>query len=410
MVLKGHGPVAAILTFLCLLAYAPSLTIPLIEDDYPNLYEAQRYGSIAGLPELVASPIARMRATSYWSMYPLYRRFLLWAPAYHLFSLVLHVLNTLLVYAIGLRWQRLRGAAVWAAGFFAIHEGHQEAVMWFSAINELWMFFFGAASLLCWLEARERQRTLWYVASVLLFAFAVVSKEAAVIFLPLFLLVSPRKPLWAVWPYTLIAAAAVAGIYFSRTNSFRFSDGSFSLHASFWITWPRGIFRLFWIWGIPAAIVLWYSRNRSALWVIEWMALGLVPYIFLTYSTAIPSRQTYLASAGLAWLVGLAMAQLWRQHRRWVAAIVAVVLLHNVGILWLRKRAQFLARAEPTERLIALARQTSGPIWIQCFPRPTYIAQEALHLGAGRDPNTMIWTAAEARERKPAAVFCTPDR
>ena len=43
--------------------------------------------------------------------------------------------------------------------------------------------------------------------------------------------------------------------------------------------------------------------NRPAV-ALVWMGLALVPYSFLTYSTQIPSRQTYLASAGLALLAG----------------------------------------------------------------------------------------------------------
>ena len=39
-----------------------------------------------------------------------------------------------------------------------MYEGHQEAVMWFSAINELLMFGFGMASLWCWMTARQARR------------------------------------------------------------------------------------------------------------------------------------------------------------------------------------------------------------------------------------------------------------
>ncbi len=113
------------------------------------------------------------------------------------------------------------------------------------------------------------------------------------------------------------------------------------------------------------------------------------PYSFLLYSTRIPSRQTYLASAGLAMLVGL-VASYWQEHaggRRGVLAVVAaVVLVHNVGYLWTKKRSQFLERAAPTEQLIALARQTPGPIWVRCFPRNHFIAEAAAHLGAGYAP------------------------
>jgi hypothetical protein len=89
--------------------------------------------------------------------------------------------------------------------------------------------------------------------------------------------------------------------------------------------------------------------------------------------------------------------------------VAAVVLLHNVGYIWIKKRHQFLERAAPTEQLIAFARRTPGPIWIQCFPRNHYIVEEAVHLGGGHSAADVIWDEAEAKRRQ-AAVFCYRER
>ena len=132
--------------------------------------------------------------------------------------------------------------------------------------------------------------------------------------------------------------------------------------------------------------------------------MALIPYSFLTYSTAIPSRQTYVATVGLCILFGLAVDTFTR--RDVVMAMVAAMLVHNVGILWVKKRAQFVARAEPTERLIKMARESGGPIWVQCFPRTDWIAKEAVHLATGRPETDLVWSADEARERGATAVFC----
>jgi hypothetical protein len=94
---------------------------------------------------------------------------------------------------------------------------------------------------------------------------------------------------------------------------------------------------------------------------------------------------------------------------RLAAAAAAVALLANVGYLWTRKRSQFLERAEPTEQLIALARRTTGPIWVRCFPRNNYIAQTAVQLGAGRSPSILVWSEAEAA-RLGATEFCYRER
>ena len=404
-----HRLALALLALAAALAYAPTLTIPLIEDDYPNLLLAQQLGPPAEVVVLFHNPVFRLRATSLWIMFLLWRAVRLAPLVYRLTSLLLHIANTWLLYGVCLAWPRMRGAAFWAAMFFAVAEGHQEAVMWFSAVNELLQFLFGMGALWCWLH--DRGWKTW-IAGPVLFALALLSKESAVVFLPLFLLADFGRP-WRLLPYLALAAVAVASVVASRDISFRFSDGSFSLHAPFWITWPTSFARLLWIWGFVAfGAILVAGRDRvlrnSALIAMVWIGISLAPYSFLTYSIRIPSRQTYLASAGLAMLVGLAATH-WQvragARRRAIAAVAAVVLLHNMGYLWTKKRHQFVERAEPTEELIAFAKRTPGPIWMQCFPRNHYIAEEAAHLGAGHDPSDLIWDEAEGK-RRGAAAFC----
>jgi hypothetical protein len=394
----------AALALLCLLAYAPLLRLPLIEDDYPSLAQAQTLGGPSQLADLARNAVFRVRATSVWSMYWLWQAFHLKPVAYHAFSLALHVLNTWLVFAIVAAWTRSRATAFWAAAFFAVQEGHQEAVMWFTAINELWMFLFGAAAL--WWGIQRGHR----IAGPILFFLALISKESAIIFLPLYWLVEPN---WRrLVPYAAIGAVVTGSIFLFRDSSFRFSDGSFSLHAPFWLTWPRGVGRVLWIWGWIAALIVWWrgdaGQRRLALLAALWIAVALIPYIFLTYSTAIPSRQTYLATVGLCLLFGLAVSTFRRREA--VALVVGAMLVHNVAYLWTKKRAQFAQRAQPTERLIRMAKETDGPIWVRCFPRTDWIAKEAVHLGAGKPDSILVWSADEARARDAAAVFCYQEK
>jgi hypothetical protein len=104
---------------------------------------------------------------------------------------------------------------------------------------------------------------------------------------------------------------------------------------------------------------------------------------------------------GLALLFGLAVAQMPR--RSWIAAMIALMLIHNVAYSWIKKRGQFLERAAPTEELIALARRTDGLIRVRCFPRAMSIAEEAVRLAIA-PPEKVLWS--EASEHPPAADFC----
>jgi hypothetical protein len=152
---------------------------------------------------------------------------------------------------------------------------------------------------------------------------------------------------------------------------------------------------------------------RSAIFVsFIWMGIGFIPYMFVDYMHRIPSRHTYLASAGLGWLMGatiVVMKERYAKNYKWAPPVILLLILsHNVGYLWTKKRRQFLERAQPTERLIALARGVDGPIFVKCFPpnMAQIHAEAALELILNKPADTLIWSEEEARKRPPAAVFC----
>ncbi len=409
--MKLRGQIG-VLIFLCVLAYARSLGLPLLEDDYPNITGARTWGTLAGFSTLMHTGLIVLRSTGYWLTALVWSAMGFQPVAYRAVSLLLHIANALLIFALCRSLPNWRPVAFWAAAFFAVHEGHQEAVMWVSANNELLMLLFGLAALWCWMRQ-------WRVLSLLLFALALLSKESAVILLPMFLLVMPvtewRRSIRRLVPFALLALGAVAIVISTRTYSFRFNDGSFSLHSPFWITWPRSYGRLLWVWGWAALLWLFVRRNkfggsRVVVQALLWMGLGLIPYSFLTYSTAIPSRQTYLASFGLALLVGLALADLASVSRQWVAVVLVAMLLNNVGYLWTKKQQQFAERAAPTEQLLELVKRTKGLVKIQCFPQPQIVADEAVRVALGREPETALYetlkTQGQTHLQEPAAVFC----
>lgn len=410
----------AALALLCILAYLPSLSLPLLEDDYANIWAAQHYGSLHEAPLLFHDGIARVRATVYWTLYLVWHFFGFAPYAFRVSSLILHIADTWLVYFLALAWPRFRAAAIWAAGFFAIHEGHQEAIMWLSGNSEVLQWFFGGASLLCWMRAADLPRREWFlrVLSVVLFALALLSKESAYIFLPLYAVVTPmkdwRKRAAQLLPYLILAVIAMTSVALTRSQSFRFTDGSFSLHAPVWLTLPRNFFRVLWIWGVISAAFLLLAKAAKTTWTsalvaLAWVAIGLVPYSFLTYSKEIPSRQLYLASIGLSLLFGLAMVHLREvSHGNpvLISGVVLVVLAHNLGYIWIKKQHQFLLRAEPTQELIDVARRTDGPILVECFPRHPSIAEAAIFVALNRVPSNLVFSKDQLYGREPAAVFC----
>src|SRR5262249_29547718 len=179
---------------------------------------------------------------------------------------------------------------------------HSEAVMWFSAWNELLMFFFGFISFIFWLVFLERESAglRWLALSFFFFLPALLSKESAVIFvalfaLPLFFPPDQRRcrpaclPRWLranpirgrhaglplrytrlrrapyLLPHILVCVPYVAAIFMTRSHSFRFHDRSFVLSAPFWVTWTNSYGRMLWFWGLSATIsmFLWSRSSRN---------------------------------------------------------------------------------------------------------------------------------------------------
>ncbi|MBI2820366.1 MAG: hypothetical protein HYX73_10335 [Acidobacteria bacterium] len=253
-----------------------------------------------------------------------------------------HVVNTWLVYALGswkvIRWQ----VSAVAAGFFAICEAHQEAIMWYSASNELLLFFFAVLTVLFWVWfLQDSRKFYWYLASLSCFLLALFSKESAVVVVPLLLLpllsfpIEYRRLLLLI-PFVALALGDAGLIFASRADSFRFTDGSFSLHAPFWVTLPMSLARLLWPWGLLAlvAVLLCRVKEYGRLQLISalWMGIALLPYSFLSYMLHVPSRQTYLASLGLAWIVGTGFLALRTtvgpSHRMAVLAVACIIIIY----------------------------------------------------------------------------------
>ena len=116
---------------------------------------------------------------------------------FHAFNLAVHLVNTMLVYALAQRLSERHGldagrdarvAAVVAALLFGLHPAHTEAVTYISGRSSSLMTAFYLGGLLAYAAGSARGRGwLLYGVSPALFAMAIATKEAAVSF-PLALL------------------------------------------------------------------------------------------------------------------------------------------------------------------------------------------------------------------------------
>jgi hypothetical protein len=404
---------------LSILAYAPMLGLPFIADDYVQIGLARDYGPVSGWSALMADPLYRSRATSLVLTYWLERAAGLNPVYYHLAGLALHVLNGLLVFALG-GWKPVGWpVAALAAGFFAVSQRHSEAVVWFAALPELLVFACVLGGLLCWLGWLRAGGRVAYAAALVLFAAALLSKESGVALIPLAALAvaadpeSRWKKLWGVAPMAALGCVYFALIYAARAGHLHFGDGTFSLDAPFLRVLVVSGSNLLWLWGVPAlAALLWLAPQhlRRVAWLGgAWILATLAPYSFLTYMTRVPSRHAYLASAGLALMVGAGLTTVARRFpaRRWIApALAAAMILEEAGYLWLVKKEHYTLRAQPTEMLLERARLSPGPLYANCFPYSPWVAEYTLRVHGFDTSQVRLAADPEAAAQPDAADYC----
>ena len=332
------------------LAYASALNNGFIADDFVIL---------ARLDVLKTDPLyllrvapENFRATSYIVFGALKTAF---GPDYHafyVFNILLHGMNVLLFRRLVRAITDNEALALLAATLFAVFQAPQEAVTWLAAMNETLLAFFILISLICWTRGRYGWALAAYVA-------ALFSKESAPVLLIIipFLEIERGKPAFSRrYAWLLLPTAVFAGIFFYTLRAnFMIEHGTYAFGSHALLVWLNSLHRLVWPWGYVLIPMLWmvngkWPKPATIARAVAWIAALLVPYIFVTYTNAIPSRQLYLASAGFATLMAAGILKL--KSRSLQTAFIASFVVFNVGYLWVRKDAQMEERAAPTTALI----------------------------------------------------------
>ena len=281
---------------------------------------------------------------------------------YHLLNVVLHAINTLLVWRVAGRVLQRPVDGLLVALLFAIEPAHPDAVTWISGRTELLAAMFYLAAVLAHLRERTWLAGLW-------FALALLSKESALSFpLVAFLLdaLLPARPRWRPTALAVYAAECVAYAtlrWYATTFPFagllvwpalrsgnalavvqivghRLAQAARMLWAPRLLDGPHAV-----VVAVAVGVVcLWVTRRptprRATLLAMAWIAATLLPFVGLWIFQA---RYVYLASIGLAMLLVHTLRVAWDTVRwpRWGRPVLAAagvalcagwtvaVLLHN---------------------------------------------------------------------------------
>ena len=360
-----------LLALLCVAAYLPALNNGFIADDYVLLEYSDRLANDFFF--LFNFPPLNFRLTSVALYHALKSSFGYRAEFFYAFNILLHLANAVfLSKLIELMTGDPRVSRL-AAVFFAVFQAPQEAVMWLTAMGETLQGLFVLLTLIMWIKRR-------YGLSALFYFFALFSKESALlvlVFVP-FVQWHQRKKLFPAACGALLIPSLVFGAAFLYT----WSTNHLIQKDVYGVSWTaplvegKTLLRLIWPWLIAAiALFRWDARR----WpdppriggFVACMAVTLLPYIFLKYSTYLPSREVYLASMLLAWILASLTMELKTAKLR--TAFIAAFLVVNLSYLWFQKDAQFENRAAPTNELLRLLRAhrpTQILIFDFAYPQP----------------------------------------
>jgi hypothetical protein len=375
--------VILVLAVLTIATYAPAMNNGFIADDFVFLHSVE---AIKTNPHVLVETAPEVfRSTSNAAFVILKGIFGADYRPFYVFNILLHLANVILLTELVSEWFCDKFTGLVAGVLFAVFQAPQEAVMWIAAMHETLLGLFVLATLLLWM----RRRHGW---ALITYSLALISKESAVVVLLLVPLIDrERSKHWIPERYFLLfIPTGIFALAFAYTasNNFMMNDGTYAVGLHAIPVFLRSMHRLLWPWGYGLFCLAflanrrWPERRLVANCLVL-MGATLVPYTFLTYARAIPSRQMYLASAMLASTLA---AGIFTLSSRWLkVAYVSAFVVFNIGYIWLRKDAQMEERAAPTTALIQeLKRDSPRHTIILNFPYPyPEIAKGAALLAPG---------------------------
>jgi protein O-mannosyl-transferase len=384
------------------LVYLPSLEGDFVWDDFLLITGNPLLQNVSGLLEIWSggrtADYFPLTNTVFWIEHHLFGGN---ATGYHVVNILLHTANALLIWRLLVR---LNIPGAWLAGLiFGIHPIHVASVAWISELKNLLSMFFALLSILCFLEVDGkplRNSATAYVASLIFFALALLSKTQ-VVFLPVVLLLCAwwrdknlagrettqniRRDIMRCWPFFLIAIVLGLVTMWFQNRGIGEEDiviGSLPrrvVNAAMAIWWyaehlfaPVRLMAIYpnWRFDSPGLLEwlplialicilagLWHWRNRGtrgaffavACFIVALLpAVGLVRMAYVRSGTLVADHLQYFADVSLLALfsAGAAYARSRRQRAIKITSAAIVTLLVGATGTYAFSRAEVYRNEE----------------------------------------------------------------
>jgi tetratricopeptide (TPR) repeat protein len=310
---------------------------------------------------------------------------------HHLTSLLLHIANALLLFAVLKRMTNTLWRSAFVAAVFALHPLHVESVAWIAERKDVLSTFFWMLTMAAYLRYVQRPGPVRYLLALLFFAMGLMAKPMLVT-LPFVLLlldywplgrlqfgqnvkhlgrqrskstnaVSQRRPLyhllWEKVPFLAISTISSVVTFLVQRSAGAVKEASFTIRiANAFVSYGKYIGKTIWpsrlamfypypdkadlIWQavvfasllviISVAVVCLMRRRRYLLTGWLWYLGTLVPVIGLVQvgDQALADRYSYIPLTGLFIIIAWGVSDLiakWRFRKPALAASAIAVLL-----------------------------------------------------------------------------------
>ncbi len=363
-----------LVAFISFFVFINSLDGEFVSDDRPVIAENARITSVRYLPDYFKTGLWNNTAINVEDQY-LYRPLLLvelylsyrvWGTGpfgYHLENILLHVVNSLLVFLLMRAFFSDASILVPFAGavIFAVHPVHSEAVSWIVGRNDLLLTGAVVGGLLLYIRYLKTNKAIFLIWAVILSCVAMLLKEVGIVFPAL------------VWGYDMargdkknslqrVAVFTIPIALFMLLRGMALGDSAATLQLSwkgishvveffaayiklllfpwplaFYFTRPaQGFMNIagaFTVLFCFAVFVLYARKQKTVLFALGWLLVTLSPPLLVAFNDKphIMERVLYLPSVGFsiaaAWFIE---AGVEKSRVVTAALVIAVVLVFGV--------------------------------------------------------------------------------
>ena len=381
MITRLHALGGIAIALLVVVAYFPVTQAGFVYDDF-IFVESRAVHELSGIGDIWLTPRHIGNEGHYWPMVytTFWIEYRLWGldpTGYHVVNVLLHLVNSLLVWLL---LRRLGVPGAWLAGaVFAVHPLHVESVAWIIERKDVLSALFYLTAILAWLRSQETDDRRLYGLSFALFVAGLLSKSV-VVTLPAALLILiwwkrgrlTRSDLFHTAPFFAVGLCVTLAdyVYYRSIESVDFGysivERALIAARAVWfyatkLSWPDDLAVIYPLWNISVrdplawayvvtaaatAGLLWFFRDRigrgplaGALFFAITLSptLGFIDYGWMQYSF-VADRFQYLAGIGfIAVVVGAVAYAVHRLPIRYGAAawgIVACVVAVLVVLTW----------------------------------------------------------------------------